>query len=84
VTFQPGDRVKAESESTQRAARYGIVRAVLHEDPGARYRIAWDDRHTTIYAPAAGAGACAALGISTTSPRHVRAPAVLAGALGWT
>jgi Domain of unknown function (DUF1918) len=55
MTFQPGDRVKAESESTERAARYGTVRAVLHEDPGARYRIEWDDRHTTIYTPAAGA-----------------------------
>jgi hypothetical protein len=31
------------------------VREVLHEDPGARYRIEWDDGHTTIYTPAAGA-----------------------------
>jgi hypothetical protein len=55
MTFQPGDRVRAESESTERPARYGTVRAVLHEDPGARYRIEWDDGHTTIYTPAAGA-----------------------------
>ena len=55
MAFQAGDRVKAESESTERPARYGTVREVLREDPGARYRIEWDDGHTTIYTPAAGA-----------------------------
>jgi hypothetical protein len=55
MTFQPGDRVQAESESTGRPARLGTVREVLHEDPGARYRIEWDDGHTTVYTPAAGA-----------------------------
>jgi hypothetical protein len=55
MTFQPGDRVQAESESTERPARLGTVREVLHEDPGARYRIEWDDGHTTSYTPAAGA-----------------------------
>jgi Domain of unknown function (DUF1918) len=55
MTFQVGDRVVAESESTERPARYGTVREVLHEDPAARYRIEWDDGHTSIYAPAAGA-----------------------------
>jgi hypothetical protein len=55
MTFQPGDRVVAESESTERPARHGTVREVVHGDPGARYRIEWDDGHTTIYTPAAGA-----------------------------
>jgi hypothetical protein len=55
MTFQPGDRVQAESESTERPARLGTVREVLHEDPGARYRIEWDDGHTSVYTPAAGA-----------------------------
>jgi hypothetical protein len=55
MTFQAGDRVVAESESTERPARYGTVREVLHEDPGGRYRIDWDDGHTSIYTPAAGA-----------------------------
>jgi hypothetical protein len=31
------------------------VREILHADPSPRYRIEWDDGHTTIYAPAAGA-----------------------------
>jgi hypothetical protein len=55
VTFQPRDRVVAESESTERPARYGTVREVVHEDPHARYRIEWDDGRTSVYTPAAGA-----------------------------
>jgi hypothetical protein len=55
MTFEVGVRVVAESESTERPARSGIVREVLREDPAPRYRVEWDDGHTTIYAPAAGA-----------------------------
>jgi hypothetical protein len=55
MTFQAGDRVVAESESTERPARRGIVREVVHEDPRARYRIEWDDGRTSVYTPAAGA-----------------------------
>ena len=54
MVFQVGDRVVAESESTERAARAGTVREVLRDAP-ARYRIAWDDGHESIYVPAAGA-----------------------------
>ena len=54
MAFQPGDRVVAESESTQRPARAGTVREVLREQP-ARYRIEWDDGHESIYTPTAGA-----------------------------
>ena len=54
MVFQPGDRVIAESESTQRAPRTGTVRQILHDEP-ARYRIQWDDGHESIYTPAAGA-----------------------------
>jgi hypothetical protein len=55
MTFQVGDRVVAESESTERPARTGTVREVLRADPSPRYRIEWDDGHTTNYTPAAGA-----------------------------
>ena len=55
MAFQAGDRVVAESESTERPARYGTVREVVHEDPHARYRIEWDDGRTSVYTPAAGA-----------------------------
>jgi hypothetical protein len=55
MTFQVGDRVVAESESTARLSRAGTVADVLKGDPAPRYRIDWDDGHTTIYTPAAGA-----------------------------
>jgi hypothetical protein len=54
MTFKVGDRVVAESESTERRPRSGTVRDVLREDP-ARYRIAWDDGHESVYTPAGGA-----------------------------
>ncbi len=54
MTFQVGDRVVAEAESTERRPRSGTVREVLREEP-ARYRIAWDDGHESIYTPAGGA-----------------------------
>ena len=54
MAFQVGDRVVAESESTERAPRAGTVREVLKGDPSPRYGIEWDDGHTTIYTPAAG------------------------------
>jgi hypothetical protein len=54
MTFQVGDRVVAESESTERRPRAGTIREILREAP-ARYRIAWDDGHESMYTPAAGA-----------------------------
>jgi hypothetical protein len=53
MEFKVGDRVAAESESTDRPARTGTIEEVLVE--GKRYRIQWDDGHTSIYTPAAGA-----------------------------
>jgi Domain of unknown function (DUF1918) len=53
MVFQVGDRVVAESESTERPGRCGTVREVLREHPP-RYRIEWDDGHESSYTPAAG------------------------------
>jgi Domain of unknown function (DUF1918) len=55
MTFQVGDRIVAEAESTERRPRSGTIREVLREDPAPRYRIEWDDGHTSLYTPAAGA-----------------------------
>src|SRR3954467_7865605 len=55
MTFKAGDRVIAESESTARTARAGVVEEVVRDDPSPRYRIRWDDGHESIYTPAAGA-----------------------------
>ncbi len=54
MAFAPGDRVVAETESTDRPPRAGTVREVLREDPP-RYRIEWDDGHESILTPSAGA-----------------------------
>jgi len=54
MTFEVGDRVVAEAESTERRPRAGTVREVVRETP-ARYRIEWDDGRESIYTPAAGA-----------------------------
>jgi hypothetical protein len=55
MSFSPGDRVLAETESTERAPRRGVVEEVLRDDPRPRYRIRWDDGHESVYAPADGA-----------------------------
>jgi hypothetical protein len=53
MNLHAGDRVIAESESTERPPRPGTIEAVLV--PSRRYRIRWDDGHVSIYTPAAGA-----------------------------
>jgi hypothetical protein len=55
MVFQVGEHVVAESESTDRPPRRGVVEEVVREAPHPRYRIRWDDGHETIYTPAAGA-----------------------------
>jgi hypothetical protein len=55
MEFKAGDRVKVESESTERPPRTGVVEEVVHGAPSPRYRIRWDDGHDSIYTPAAGA-----------------------------
>jgi hypothetical protein len=55
MEFEVGDRVVAESESTERPARKGTVQEKIVEGSTVRYRIRWDDRHESIYTPAAGA-----------------------------
>jgi hypothetical protein len=50
-----GDRVKVESESTDRPPRTGVIEEVVREAPSPRYRIRWDDGHESIYTPASGA-----------------------------
>jgi hypothetical protein len=55
VDLKVGDRVEVESESTERPARAGVVEEVVHGPPSPRYRNSWDDGHSSIYTPAAGA-----------------------------
>lgn len=55
MQFAVGDHVVAESESTQRRPRGGVIEEVLRGEPHPRYRIRWDDGRETLYTPAAGA-----------------------------
>ncbi len=55
MAFEVGKRVVAESESTDRRPRPGVIEEVLRGDPSPRYRIRWDDGHESIYTPASGA-----------------------------
>ena len=54
MAFEVGERVVAESESTDRRPRPGVIEEVLRGDPSPRYRIRWDEGHETIYTPASG------------------------------
>jgi hypothetical protein len=53
MDLRAGERVIAESESTDRPPRRGTIDAVIV--PNRRYRIRWDDGHVSVYTPAAGA-----------------------------
>ena len=55
MVFEVGKRVVAESESTGRRPRSGVIEEVLRGDPSPRYRIRWDDGHESIYTPVGGA-----------------------------
>jgi hypothetical protein len=55
MEFKVGDRVSAESESTERRPRRGVVEEVMRSEPRPRVRVRWDDGHQSIYTPADGA-----------------------------
>ena len=55
MAFSTGDHVIAETESTERAARRGVIEEVVRGEPHPRYRIRWDDGHESVYTPADGA-----------------------------
>jgi hypothetical protein len=48
-----GDRIVVESEQAAQSGRAGVIEEVLAHDPP-RFRVLWDDEHTSIFAPAAG------------------------------
>lgn len=49
-----GDRIVVESERVAQSPRRGVVEEVITEEPP-RLRVRWDDGHTTVLSPAAGA-----------------------------
>ena len=49
-----GDTIVVESEKVAQPHRTGVIEEVLREDPP-RVRVRWDDGHTSIFTPSAGA-----------------------------
>ena len=49
-----GDRIVVESERVAQPSRAGVIEEILSEDP-ARVRVRWDDGHTSVLTPSAGA-----------------------------
>ena len=54
MAFEVGTNVVAQSQSTTRGPRPGVIEEVLRGDPSPRYRVRWDDGRETIYTPASG------------------------------
>jgi hypothetical protein len=53
MTVRAGDSIAVESERVTQPTRRGVIEEVLQEAP-ARFRVRWDDGHTSIFSPAAG------------------------------
>ena len=49
-----GERIVVESERAAQSGRAGVIEQVLEKEP-ARYQVRWDDGHTSIISPSAGA-----------------------------
>jgi hypothetical protein len=54
VKADVGDRIVVETERLTRGVRTGVIEEVLQEAPP-RFRVRWDDGHTSTMTPAAGA-----------------------------
>jgi hypothetical protein len=48
-----GDLIVVESERAAQSGRRGVIEEVLKEEPP-RFRVRWEDGHTTLFAPSAG------------------------------
>ena len=48
-----GDRIVVESEHAAQSGRAGVIEEVRAHDPP-RFRVRWDDGHTSIFTPSAG------------------------------
>jgi hypothetical protein len=48
-----GDLIVVESERVAQSGRRGVIEEVLTEEP-LRFRVRWDDGHTTVFTPSSG------------------------------
>jgi hypothetical protein len=51
---EAGDRIVVESERAGQSGRAGVIEEVLATEPP-RFRVRWDDGHTSIFTPTTGA-----------------------------
>jgi Domain of unknown function (DUF1918) len=49
-----GDTIVIESERADATGRRGVIEEVVQDEP-ARYQVRWEDGHTSIITPSAGA-----------------------------
>jgi hypothetical protein len=54
MTAKVGDRIVVESERTGQPTREGEILEIIEGSVGVRYRVAWQDGHTTIFTPSGG------------------------------
>ena len=54
MSAHAGDRIVVESERAGKPGRAGVIEEILSEDP-TRVRVQWDDGHTSVLTPSAGA-----------------------------
>lgn len=54
MTPKAGDKIVVESEKVAQPTRTGVIEEVLREDPPS-VRVRWEDGHTSILTPSAGA-----------------------------
>jgi Domain of unknown function (DUF1918) len=54
MTVRAGDKIVVESEKATQPSRTGVIEEVLREDPPS-VRVRWEDGHTSILTPSAGA-----------------------------
>jgi hypothetical protein len=54
MTGNVGDTIIVESERVDTPPRTGVIERVLEKEPP-RYEVRWEDGHTSIFVPSAGA-----------------------------
>lgn len=54
MTAKVGDRIVVESEHVGQPTREGEIVEIIEGALGVRYRVHWEDGHTSIYTPSGG------------------------------
>jgi translation initiation factor IF-1 len=66
MRVRAGDVIVVEQERASSPARRGVIEEVLQEEPQ-RFRVCWEDGHTSIYSPSAGSAKIERAEVAQTS-----------------